>query len=166
MSTNTLPGIVKIQIVRCSDIQPHAMQMSMCGALVALALPAETIKFYGVPSLKWTGSPLNGGPEENPRSNFQPPTSCLRACISPLSLPRHQGNSVSSARASPNIQRFLTPRLPVLRTAMPLSALIKSRTSPQNQCSRAFYSLLAAPQRPLICGIIHYRTMPKTTTSS
>lgn len=70
MSTNTLPGIVKIQIVRCSDIQPHAMQMSMCGALVALALPAEAIKFYGVPSLKWTGSPLNGGPEEKSTLEF------------------------------------------------------------------------------------------------
>ena len=70
MPTNTLPGIVKIQIVRCSDIQPHVMQMSMCGALIALALPAVTIKFYGVPSLKWTGSPLNRGCEEKSTLEF------------------------------------------------------------------------------------------------
>lgn len=70
MNTNTLPGIVKIQIVRCADIQPHAMQMSMCGTLVALALPAETIKFYGVPSLKWTGSLLNGSREEKSTLEF------------------------------------------------------------------------------------------------
>lgn len=70
MQTNTLPGIVKIQIVRCSDIQPHVMLTSICGAVVALALPAVTIKFYGQPSLKWDGSTVNGSRQEKSTLEF------------------------------------------------------------------------------------------------
>ena len=70
MQTNTLPGIVKIQMVRCSDIQPHVMLASICGAAVALALPADTIKFYGQPTLKWDGSITNGARQEKSTLEF------------------------------------------------------------------------------------------------
>lgn len=70
MQTNTLPGIVKIQMVRCSDIQPHVMYASISGALVALALPAVTVKFYGQPSLKWDGSIVNGSRQEKSTLEF------------------------------------------------------------------------------------------------
>lgn len=70
MQTNTLPGIVKIQMVRCSDIQPHVMLTSICGALVALALPSVSIKFYGRPTLKWEGSKVNGARQEKSTLEF------------------------------------------------------------------------------------------------
>lgn len=70
MQTNTLPGIVKIQMVRCSDIQPHVMYASISGALVALALPAVTVKFFGTPSLKWDGSLVNGSRQEKATLEF------------------------------------------------------------------------------------------------
>lgn len=70
MATNTLPGIVKIQMIRCSDIQPHVMYASISGALVALALPAVTVKFFGTPSLKWDGSLVNGSRQEKATLEF------------------------------------------------------------------------------------------------
>lgn len=70
MQTNTLPGIVKIQFVRCSDIQPHVMLTSICGALVTLALPAVNVKFYGLPTLRWEGSKVNGARVENSTLEF------------------------------------------------------------------------------------------------
>lgn len=70
MASNNLPGIVKIQIIRCEDIQPHVMYASLCGAVVALALSAVTIKFYGTPSLKWDGSLVNGSRQEKATLEF------------------------------------------------------------------------------------------------
>ncbi len=70
MQTNTLPGIVKIQFVRCSDIQPHVMLTSICGALVTLALPAVPVKFYGMPTLRWEGTKVNGARVENSTLEF------------------------------------------------------------------------------------------------
>lgn len=70
MQTNTLPGIVKIQMVRCFDIQPHVMLTSICGAVVALALPAVQVKFFGQPSLKWDGSKVNGARQEKSTLEF------------------------------------------------------------------------------------------------
>ncbi|MBD5243176.1 MAG: hypothetical protein HDS60_03710 [Barnesiella sp.] len=67
---NTLPGIVKIQYVRCADIQPHVMYLSLCGAIVDLALPAVQIKYYGTPSLKWDGTTVNGGRQETSSLEF------------------------------------------------------------------------------------------------
>ncbi len=70
MQTNTLPGIVKIQMVRCSDIQPHVMLTSICGAVVALAIPSVPVKFYGRPSFKWDGSKINGARQEKSTLEF------------------------------------------------------------------------------------------------
>lgn len=70
MQTNTLPGIVKIEMVRCAHIQPHVMLASICGALVVLALPSVPVKFYGQPTLKWDGSKANGAPQEKSTLEF------------------------------------------------------------------------------------------------
>lgn len=70
MQSNTLPGIIKIQLVRCSDIQPHAMLASLSGTVIALALSAVKIKFYGTPSLKWDGSKVNGALQEKATLEF------------------------------------------------------------------------------------------------
>lgn len=46
------------------------MYASSCGALIALALPAVTVKFYGIPSLKWDGSLVNGSRQEKATLEF------------------------------------------------------------------------------------------------
>lgn len=70
MQSSSLPGIVKIQVIRCSDIQQHVMYSSICGALVALALPSTEITFFGMPSLKWDGSTVNGARQEKSTLEF------------------------------------------------------------------------------------------------
>lgn len=67
---NTLPGIVKIQIVRCEHIQAHAMNMALCGALVAIAAPSQNVKFFGTPQLKWEGAMVNGARQEKSTLEF------------------------------------------------------------------------------------------------
>lgn len=57
-------------MIRCADIPPHLMLASICGALIALALPVVVIKFYGHPSLKWTGTIVNGGRQEQATLEF------------------------------------------------------------------------------------------------
>ena len=70
MTVNTLPGIVRIMMVRCCDIQPHAMQTALCGAPVTLAVPAEKVDFFGTPLLKWNGNIVNGSREESSTLEF------------------------------------------------------------------------------------------------
>lgn len=70
MECNTLPGIVKIQMIRCADIHPYVMYASLCGAVVVLAMSAVTVKFYGTPSLKWDGSLINGSRQEKATLEF------------------------------------------------------------------------------------------------
>lgn len=70
MSTNTLPGIVKIQVVRCFDLPPHLMHASISGTIVALSLPSVQVKFYGQPSLKWDGTIENGARTEKSTLEF------------------------------------------------------------------------------------------------
>lgn len=70
MKTYSLPGIVKIHMVRCSDIQPHVMLTSICGATVALALPAVPVEFFGRPTLKWEGSKVHGARQETSTIEF------------------------------------------------------------------------------------------------
>lgn len=70
MERYTLPGIVKIQMIRCEDIPPHVIYSSLSGAPVALALPATDIKFYGTPTLKWEGSIVNGARQEKSTLEF------------------------------------------------------------------------------------------------
>ena len=70
MNQSTLPGIVSITLIRCADIQPHVMMTSLCQTTVILALPSENIRFYGVPSLKWNGSLVNGSRQEQSTLEF------------------------------------------------------------------------------------------------
>lgn len=70
MKTNSLPGIVRIQMVRCEDIQPNVMLAALAGAEVALALPAQQINFYGYPAFKWDGSIVNGARQEKSTLEF------------------------------------------------------------------------------------------------
>lgn len=60
MQSNTLPGIVRIEIVRCSDIPAHAMLAAISGIPVGLDADSVPVKFFGTPSLKWNGTMTNG----------------------------------------------------------------------------------------------------------
>lgn len=70
MNQSTLPGIVSIKMIRCADIQPHVMMASICQASVVLALPSENILYYGIPTLKWSGSVVNGTRQEQSTLEF------------------------------------------------------------------------------------------------
>lgn len=70
MSFLSLPGIQKIQIVRCSDLPAGVMLHSICGCVVAIAAPSEPVKFVGRPILKWEGSKVNGNRQEKSTMEF------------------------------------------------------------------------------------------------
>lgn len=70
MSCQSLPGIKKIQIVRCSDLQAGVMLHSICGCIVAIAAPSETVEFVGRPILSWDGSKVNGTRQEKSKLEF------------------------------------------------------------------------------------------------
>lgn len=74
MKKNTLPGIVKIRMVRCEDIQPHVMYSSISGATVMLSMPSVKVEFYGQPSLKWEGTLVNGARQEKSTLEFSTST--------------------------------------------------------------------------------------------
>lgn len=70
MNCHSLPGIRKIQIVRCADLDAGVMLHSICGCLVAIAAPAENIEFCGKPVLSWEGSKVNGTRQEKSTLQF------------------------------------------------------------------------------------------------
>lgn len=70
MSCHRLPGIKKIQIVRCADLPHGAMLHSICGNVVAISAPSETIEFSGRPLLSWEGSKVNGKRQEKSTLQF------------------------------------------------------------------------------------------------
>lgn len=70
MTSFSLPGITKIQIVRCSDILPGAMMHSVCGCRVAIAAPSVNVCFTGRPTLSWDGSMVNGSRQEKSTLEF------------------------------------------------------------------------------------------------
>lgn len=70
MNCNSLPGIRKIQIVRCADLPAGVMLHSICGCLVAISAPAEDIEFCGKPTLSWEGSKVNGSRQEKSTLQF------------------------------------------------------------------------------------------------
>ena len=75
MSSYSLPGITRICIVRCAHLAPHLMLHSICGGLVAIAAPYETVEFTGRPTLTWEGTKANGDRQEKATLEF----STLRA---------------------------------------------------------------------------------------
>lgn len=70
MSCHSLPGIKKIQFLHCSDLQAGVMLHSICGCVVAIAAPSETIEFVGKPILSWEGSKVNGTRQEKSQLEF------------------------------------------------------------------------------------------------
>lgn len=89
MSCQSLPGIKKIQIVRCADLQADVMLHSICGCVVAIAAPSETIEFSGRPILQWDGSKVNGTRQEKTKLEF--------ATIHPLPEGEHLAFVVTAA---------------------------------------------------------------------
>lgn len=70
MSCRTLPGIRKIEIVRCADLQAGVMLHSICGCVVAVTAPSEKIDYSGRATLQWEGTKVNGGRQEKSTLEF------------------------------------------------------------------------------------------------
>ncbi|MEE0979579.1 MAG: hypothetical protein UH625_09260 [Muribaculaceae bacterium] len=70
MSCQTVPGIKRIQIVRCGDLPAGLMLHAICGCIVALAVPSEDIEFTGRPTLQWEGGRVNGTNQEKSKLEF------------------------------------------------------------------------------------------------
>lgn len=70
MSCHSVPGIVRIAIVRCDDLQSGLMLHSICGCVVAIAAPSELIEFSGKATLTWEGSKVNGTRQEKSTLQF------------------------------------------------------------------------------------------------
>ena len=70
---NTLPGIVKIEVVRCDQLPDNVMLTAITRGVVTLVLQPQEVKFYGQPSLKWEGSLVNKSPQEKSTLEFRTP---------------------------------------------------------------------------------------------
>lgn len=70
MSFYSIPGIRKIQIVRCSDLASGLMLHSICGCMVAIAAPSVSVEFVGRPILRWEGAKVNGTRQEKSTLEF------------------------------------------------------------------------------------------------
>lgn len=70
MSSCSLPGITKIQIVRCCDLASGLMLQSICGCVVAIVAPFRSVDFIGRPLLRWEGTKVNGIRQENSTLEF------------------------------------------------------------------------------------------------
>lgn len=70
MNRNRLPGIIKIQIIRCSDLPDNLMFNSICGVKVAIVAASEALSFIGRPVLSWEGSKVNGVRQEKSTLKF------------------------------------------------------------------------------------------------
>lgn len=70
MSIRSLPGISKIQIVRCDILPAGLMLQSICGCIVAIAATSAAVEFVGRPLLKWEGTKVNGSRQEKSTLEF------------------------------------------------------------------------------------------------
>ena len=70
---NTLPGIVKIEVVRCDQLPDNVMLTAITRGVVTLVLQPQEVKFYGQPSLTWEGSLVNKAPQEKSTLEFRTP---------------------------------------------------------------------------------------------
>ena len=69
----TIPGIVKIEVVRCSQLPANVMLTAITRGSVTLVLEPEEVTFYGQPSLKWEGMLVNKAPQEKSTLEFKTP---------------------------------------------------------------------------------------------
>lgn len=70
MSCYSLPGITRIEILRCDNLPPSLMFNSICGCIVVLYRPSEKVDFIGRPTLKWEGTIVNGIRQEKSTLEF------------------------------------------------------------------------------------------------
>lgn len=70
MSSYSLPGIRKIQVVQCDSLPGGLMLHSICGCMVALAVSALDVGFVGRATLSWEGSKVNGTRQEKSTLEF------------------------------------------------------------------------------------------------
>lgn len=73
MFQNRIPGICRIEIVRCTHLPRHIMLHSMSGAPLALAVPRLPIRFFGTPTLTWKATVVNGARQEQATLKFASP---------------------------------------------------------------------------------------------
>ena len=69
----TIPGIVKIEVVRCAQLPANVMLTAITRGSVTLVLEPKEVKFYGQPTLKWEGSIVNKAPQEKSTLEFKSP---------------------------------------------------------------------------------------------
>jgi hypothetical protein len=70
MPVISLPGIVKIEYIRCSQLPANVMLEAICGVKLALSAPKTAISFFGTPVLSWDGSKVNGKRQESSTLEF------------------------------------------------------------------------------------------------
>lgn len=70
MSCYSLPGITKIEVIRCECLPPQLMNKSICGFALALYRPVEKVEFIGRPTLKWEGTIVSGTRQEKSTLEF------------------------------------------------------------------------------------------------
>lgn len=70
---NTLPGIVKIEVVRCAQLPANVMLTAITRGVVTLVMKPTEVKFFGQPTLKWEGSIVNKAPQEKTTLEFRTP---------------------------------------------------------------------------------------------
>ena len=69
----TIPGIVKIEVVRCAQLPANVMLTAITRGSVTLVLEPEEVTFYGQPTLKWEGLLVNKAPQEKSTLEFKTP---------------------------------------------------------------------------------------------
>ena len=69
----TIPGIVKIEVVRCAELPANVMLTAITRGSVTLVLEPEEVTFYGQPTLKWEGMLVNKAPQEKSTLEFKTP---------------------------------------------------------------------------------------------
>lgn len=69
----TIPGIVKIEVVRCAELPANVMLTAITRGSVTLVLEPEEVTFYGQPKLKWEGMIVNKAPQEKSTLEFKTP---------------------------------------------------------------------------------------------
>ena len=69
----TIPGIVKIEGVRCAQLPANVMLTAITRGSVTLVLEPEEVTFYAQPTLKWEGMLVNKAPQEKSTLEFKTP---------------------------------------------------------------------------------------------
>lgn len=71
MQKSQLPGITRIDFVKCNDLPRYCMLDALGGVTLALAIAHTQISFVGEATLSWEASVVNGGPQEKSTLEFK-----------------------------------------------------------------------------------------------